>query len=52
LTGEATRGAEIKGTLEGTVMFDGIAQDAHLMTLGKDKIIVVVDENDKVRQIF
>jgi len=48
LTGKPTRGAEIEGTLEGTVMFDGIAQDAYLMTFEKGKLIVVVDENDKV----
>jgi hypothetical protein len=33
-------------------MFDGIAQDVHLMQFEKGKLIVVVDENDKVRSGF
>lgn len=48
LTGEPTSGADIEGTLTGTLLFDGIAQDAYLMQFEKGKLVAVIDENDKV----
>jgi len=48
LTGKPTRGAELEGALEGTVVFEGKAQDAHLLIFEKGNLIIIVDENNKV----